>query len=171
MLGYVGLCMAMQGYVGPCMAQCIVGLFMAMQGHVGQCRVKGYVGLCIAMQGCVWLCRVVYGYLGLCMAMQDYVGLVGLCRAMYGYVGLCMAMQGYILTNVKPLYDAYTMYLPSRENRGHTCVWRGIFLNLLQIFSLGSGRQGHFCTLVIGSPEKRLAGFGMPFHHRHLKVT
>ena len=31
---------------------------------------------------------------------------------MYGCVGLYRAMKRFILTNVKPLYDAYTAYLP-----------------------------------------------------------
>ena len=35
---------------------------------------------------------------------------------MYGYLGLCKAMESkvyHILTNGEPLYDAYTVYLPS----------------------------------------------------------
>ena len=58
----------------------------------------------MAMYGCVGLCRAVYGCVGLCMAM-------------YGYLRLCRAMLGCIytlllVTIVKPLYDAYTTYLP-----------------------------------------------------------
>ena len=90
---YVGLCRAMQSQYG------YVKLFMAMQGCVRLFRVVyGYVGLCRAMYGYVWLCRVMQGYVRLCRARQVYVLL---------YIDL----QGYILTNVKPLYDAYTTYL------------------------------------------------------------
>ena len=94
MQGYVGLSRAIYGYVGPC---------RAMYSYVELCRAMyGYVGLCMAMWSCVWLC----------MVYRAVYGSVGLCRSVQGYVWLYMDMQGYILTNVKPLYDAYTTYLP-----------------------------------------------------------
>ena len=37
--------------------------------------------------------------------------------AVYGYAGLCMAMYDYILTNMEPLYDAFTTYLPKLQVR------------------------------------------------------
>ena len=59
---------------------------------------------------------VMYGYVGLCMAMYGYVGLG---MAMYGYVALCTAIERnvfHIFANVEPLYDAYTTYLPEKQN-------------------------------------------------------
>ena len=71
----------------------------------------------MAMYGYVCLCRTMYGYVGLFMAV--YV----LCMAKYGYTGLCTFMVGCIytllvVTNVKPLYDAYTTYLPLASCKG-----------------------------------------------------
>ena len=75
---------------------------MAMQGNIWLCRAMK------AMYDYVRLCRVMYGYVGLSRAIYRYLRL---CRTMYLYAGL------YIYTlvlgnNVKPLYDAYTTYLP-----------------------------------------------------------
>ena len=50
------------------------------------------------------------GYVGLCRAVY---GCVGLCKAIYGFVRVCWAVY---ITNVKPLYDAYTTYLPPLRN-------------------------------------------------------
>ena len=44
----------------------------------------------------------------LCPTDWPWVSEDGACRAMYGYIWIC----SYISTNVKPLYDAYTTYLP-----------------------------------------------------------
>ena len=125
MQGYVGLCRAMQGSVGLGRAVC---------GYVGLCRVvQGYVQLCRAMQGHVGLCRAMQGYVWLCMAMYVYVWLfismyccVWLCRVMYGMqsnVGLCsiVLQVGILYTNVKPLYDAYTTYLPVDDTFTAVC--------------------------------------------------
>ena len=66
----------------------------------------------MAMQGCVWLCIAVYGYVGLCKVVQ-------------GYVGRC------VLINVKPLYDAYTTFLPLFRKTPMTLlvVLPSVFLN------------------------------------------
>ena len=62
---------------------------MVMYGYV-------YVWLFTSMYGCVWLCRVMYGYVEQCGAM---------------YYSATNRHTIIILTNVKPLYDAYTTYL------------------------------------------------------------
>ena len=125
MQGYVWLCTAMQGSVGLGRAVCgYVGLCRVVQGYVQLCRaMQGHVGLCRAMYGYVWLCMCMYGYLYLCKAVYGYVGL---CRVMYGMqsnVGLCsiVLQVGILYTNVNPLYDAYTTYLPVDDTFTAVC--------------------------------------------------